>query len=102
MGWALKEIKTRISFNTSQKQFMKEKYNVGKTTGRKVDPYSAAEEMRNSGKFKRAEFLSGQQISSYFSRLCQNEKKTSAEDYEAAESEDTKQNIKLTAQNLFM
>ena len=81
---------------------MKEKYNVGKTTGRKVDPYSAAEEMRNSGKFKRAEFLSGQQISSFFSRLCQNEKKTSAEDYEAAELEDTKQNIKLTAQSLFM
>ncbi|CAC5378167.1 unnamed protein product [Mytilus coruscus] len=94
MGWGIKFTKSRVTFNQQQKQYMTEKFNIGKVTGNKVDPYVAADEMRNSGLYKKEDFLSGQQISSFFSRLCQKEKKISSEDYVAAEEEDRKENIK--------
>lgn len=100
MGWALKEGRVKVSFTEKQKSFMKDKYNYGKLTGRKVDPYVAAAEMRTDGSFKRDEFLSGQQIASFFSRLCQKEKKTTKEDYEAAKMEDSKENLKICIENL--
>ncbi|XP_062597522.1 uncharacterized protein LOC134258948 [Saccostrea cucullata] len=99
-GWALKETKGRVVFTNQQKEFMKEKFNIGKTTGNKVDPFCAAEEMRLSGKFKRADFLSGQQISSYFSRLVQLDKKTSKEDYWAAVCEENQDLLKCKIQQV--
>ena len=57
-------------------------------TGRKVDPYVAAAKIRGSGELKREEFLSGQQIESHSSRLCQRDRKTSSEYYEAAKVAD--------------
>lgn len=89
-GWALKEVKPRVLFSHSQKLYMKEKFDIGKHTGHKVDPYVASEEMKLSGNFSKEEFLTGQQIASYFSRLCQIEKRTNADDYESAVLEENK------------
>ncbi|XP_076090297.1 uncharacterized protein LOC143062512 [Mytilus galloprovincialis] len=100
MGWALKETKARVTFNAQQKEFMVDKFNIGKVTGNKVDPYVAAEEMRMSGKFKRSEYLSGQQISSYFSRLFQQDKKTSSDDCVAALCEENKEHLKTTIKHI--
>ncbi|XP_062620289.1 uncharacterized protein LOC134281866 [Saccostrea cucullata] len=94
MGWAIKENRQRVTFTSGQKAFMTEKFDIGKRTGNKVDPYIAAEEMRNCGLFSRSEFLSGQQISSFFSRLCQKEKRMTAADFCASEEEDRKDQIR--------
>ena len=52
--------------------------------------------MRLSGNFKWEEILSGKQITSYFSRLCQNETKTTKGDYKAAKVEENKDAIKTS------
>ena len=54
---------------------MTEKFNIGKISGCKIYPYTASEYMRLSGIFERVEFLTGQQICNYFSRLAQQDKK---------------------------
>ena len=75
MGWALKENRKRNAFTKGQNEYMTEKINIGKISGCKIDPYTAAEDMRSSGNFERVEFLTGQHIGSYFSRLAQQNKK---------------------------
>ncbi|CAC5367571.1 unnamed protein product [Mytilus coruscus] len=72
-GWALKGKKKRTVFSQSQVNYMKEKFDIGKVSGRKVDPFQAADEMRQlqeEGKyvFSRKDYLTGQQITAYFSR----------------------------------
>ena len=62
-------------------------------TGRNVDPYVAAEELRNTLQ-KKEEFLSGRQICSFFSRLCQTEKKTPTNN-EAVKHKEMKDGIKI-------
>ena len=79
---------------------MTEKCNIGKVTGNKIDPYIAASDMRTLGLYSKSEFLSGQQISSFFFRLCQKEKRLSPEDVEAAEAEDRKDNLKFAVQKI--
>lgn len=76
------------------------KFNIGKFTGNKVDPYLAAEQMRVCGKFSREEFISGQQISSFFSRLFHQDKKSCSTDYEAAVYEETKDNFKSAIEDI--
>ena len=74
-GWALKEAKRVERFNENQKSYLRAKFNIGQATGRKVDPEVVAKEMRRAratdGKrlFLVEEFLSPQQISSFFSRM---------------------------------
>ena len=74
-GWALKETRKAYRFNDTQKAYLETKFNIGQSTGRKMDPVVVAREMRRSvdsnGKrlFKASEFLTEQQISSFFSRL---------------------------------
>ena len=94
IGWALKESKPRILFTDKQKNFMMAKFSIGKTTGNKVDPYCAAEEMMMSGNFKKSEYLTGQQIASYFSKLAREDWKMSREDYNAALCEVKKEKLK--------
>ncbi|CAC5375179.1 unnamed protein product [Mytilus coruscus] len=45
-GWQLKGKKKKNSFSQSQVNYMKEKFDIGKVSGRKVDPFQAADEMR--------------------------------------------------------
>lgn len=74
-GWALKEIKKPYRFNEKQKSYLVSKFNIGQDTGRKMDPEVVAREMRrekdpNGARlFVMSEFLTAQQISSFFSRL---------------------------------
>ena len=74
-GWALKEAKRVERFNENQKSYLLAKFNIGQATGRKLDPEVVAKEMRRAratdGKrlFLVEEFLSLQQISSFFSRM---------------------------------
>ena len=74
-GWALKESKKAYCFNEKQKSYLEAKFNFGQETGRKLHPDNVAKEMRRAlnsdGKrlFKPMEFLTEQQITSFFGRL---------------------------------
>ena len=74
-GWALKTTKKAYRFNEKQKAYLDAKFAIGQTTGKKVDGDVVAWEMRRAlgtdgaRLFKVSEFLTPQQISSYFSRL---------------------------------
>lgn len=46
-GWALKVPKPKTLFTEDQKLYLQEKFNIGKTTGRKEDPAKVAEDMRH-------------------------------------------------------
>ena len=100
-GWALKIKKQRSNFTKDQKAYLVEKYNIGKRTGRKEDPFEVAEEMPSAMKggvrrFSKSEFMSGQQVASFFSRLTQNDKKCdSDDDYNAAAEEQVLTDLKL-------
>lgn len=74
-GWALKETKKSYRFNEAQKAYLEAKFSIGQTTGRKLDGETVAREMRRSigpdgnRLFRVSEFLTAQQVSSFFSRL---------------------------------
>lgn len=62
MGWALKVHKPKTRFTEDQKQFLLDKFNSGKVTGRKEDPLKVTEEMRTEqrngqNRFRKSEFL---------------------------------------------
>lgn len=93
MGWALKVHKPKTRFTEDQKQFFLDKFNAGKVTGRKEDPLKVAEEMRTEqrngqNRFRKSEFLTSQQISSFFSRISMKEKNMDRDDVLAATEEE--------------
>ena len=73
--WVLKEFKKPYRFDEQQKAYLEAKLNIGQPTGRKVDPDVVLKEMRRArGKdgerlFGVLEFVTPQQVSSFFSRL---------------------------------
>lgn len=76
MGWALKASQaSRARFNDKQKDYLLSKFLIGEQTGQKINAASVARTMISardtSGNrmFTRSEFLTAQQITSYFSRL---------------------------------
>ncbi|XP_052067889.1 uncharacterized protein LOC127707422 [Mytilus californianus] len=94
-GWALKSKKKKTVFNQKQKDFMIEKFQIGKRTGSKVDANTASEEMRSGHLgFSKDEFLTGQQIGSYFCRLAQQDRKSDSNDYRAADEENRRSILK--------
>ena len=100
-GWALKQKKSRNNFSNQQIKFMCDLFEIGKKTGRKVDPFKAAEDMRQikndeSFVFSRNEYLTGQQISSFFSRMAARDKKKDMNDFVAAENEIKKEVLKAS------
>ena len=75
MGWALKSTQTRRKkYTDKQKQYLNAKFDIGERTGKKVDPSDVSKTMRtakdSNGErlFSYEEFLTSQQIRSYFSR----------------------------------
>ncbi len=74
-GWALKKSKQSKRFPVKIKQYLVEKFQVGETTGNKVDPLQVSVDMRcardEDGKrmFSASECLSTQQIRDAFSRM---------------------------------
>ena len=104
-GWAVHSTKKSSRFNFQQKNYLNEKFKIGKQTGHKTDPEDVARDMRHakedsSRMFTPAEFLSPQQIKSYFSRaaakLRQSESCDDADecDVQAAEEEDVYSSVR--------
>ena len=97
-GWALRTTKKAKAFNEKQRKFLEEKFMVGETTGRKLDPVTVARQMKiardvdGQRQFSHEEVLSSTQIQSFFSRRakCKNSEAqlVSDKDYEAAEIEE--------------
>ena len=96
IGWALKVKKKKTVFSEKQKNYMKEQFQIGKKTGSKIDAITAAEQMRGLDRgFSKEEFLTAQQIGSFFSRLAQQERKAdSFLDFKAANDEAVKTKLK--------
>lgn len=75
-GWGIKLERKNKRFTENQKSFLIERFNIGVQTGRKEDPENVSTLMRNiknadgSRRFSLAEFLTLQQITSFFSRHC--------------------------------
>ena len=87
MGLALKCSRAKSArFSTKQKEYLSAKFQMGERTGLKVDPASVAIAMRKAKDvnderlFDSTEFLTAQQVASFFSRLAA--KKTTDEDTE--------------------
>lgn len=74
-GWALKTTKKFHRFSDTQKKYLEDKFNLGQATGQKQDPIYVARDMRFAKKmdgsklFKRDEYLTTQQVQSFFSRM---------------------------------
>jgi len=72
-GWALESSRKAYRFSEKQKAYLDAKFSIGQTSGRKLDGEVVSREMRRAQGpdgariFNVAEFLSPQQISSYFS-----------------------------------
>lgn len=85
-GWALRATKKSYRFSEQQKKYLDAKFEIGRSTGRKLNGEVVARQMRRAldsdGKrlFTVNEFLSPQQISSYFSRLAAKHKRGEAVD----------------------
>ena len=67
-GWALRTTKKAKAFNEKQRKFLEEKFMVGETTGRKLDPVTVARQMKiardvdGQRQFSHEEVLSSTQI----------------------------------------
>lgn len=74
-GWSLRASKKNYRFSENQKSYLNSKFEIGQTTGRKLNGELVAKQMRRAQGtdgvrlFKVCEFLTPKQISSYFSRL---------------------------------
>ena len=97
MGWALKHSHARSTrFSTKQKQYLIAKFQIGEQTGQKVDPTNVSRVMRttkdSNGErlFDSTEFLTSQQIASFFSRLAS--KRSLNDVAETQSDEDEEQN----------
>ena len=76
MGWALKSSHVkRTRFTEKQRDYLSSKFRIGQTTGQKADAASVSKSMmaaRDSNGQRLStsvEFLTSQQVSSFFSRL---------------------------------
>lgn len=73
-GWSLKKTAKSYRFNEKQRSYLLAKFSIGALTGRKANPDAVSKEMRRSigpdGQrlFTTTEFLSAQQIKSFFAR----------------------------------
>lgn len=96
-GWALRSTKPSKPFSEKQRRFLEEKFKIGETTGRKLDPVTVARQMRvtrgSDGQrlFTPEELLSAKQIQGFFSRKAKSKSRPDVqakEDFVAAEVED--------------
>ena len=71
-GWALRSTKTSKPFSEKQRGFLEEKFTIGETTGRKLDPVTVARQMRvargsdGQRQFTPEELLTANQIQGFF------------------------------------
>ena len=77
MGWALKSSQGRRTkrFSDKQENYLFTRFSIGEVTGQKADPASVAKAMKTAKDvngewlFTSSEFLTNQQVASYFSTL---------------------------------
>ena len=102
-GWALKLTKKSKPFSEKQKGFLEEKFTIGETTGRKLDPVTVARQMRvarssdGQRQFTTEELLSATQIRGYFSRRAKSKNQATVqaeEDFVAAQVEDAMESVR--------
>lgn len=84
-GWALKVKKPKVLFTEAQKQYLSEKFNIGKVTGNKEDPAKVSRDMPyilkdGQKRFTREHFLTTSQVASYFSRLALKDRRNDIQD----------------------
>ena len=84
-GWASRQTKKATRFNENQRNYLDKKFNIGLASGIKVDPAQVARDLRHARndngdrRFIIDEFLTPQQIKSYFSRKAAKNKKSTKE-----------------------
>ena len=72
-GWALRKTKKEYRFNEEQRRYLEARFNIGQESGMKLDSEVVAKEMRRArgscGErlFRVLEFLTTQQVASFFS-----------------------------------
>ena len=94
MGWALKSTKQRKRLSEKQKKYLLDIYLIGESTGYKAEPAAVAKSMRKSKNsdgdllFEASEFLTPQQIASFFSRLSAKRALLTADDEDEDEIEE--------------
>ena len=76
MGWVLRSSQVkRTRFTANQKDYLTKKFDLGEISGRKADPESVSRAMMGARDsegnrlFTSAEFLTSQQVASFFTRL---------------------------------
>ena len=102
-GWALRSTKTSKPFSEKQRRFLEEKFTIGETTGRKLDPVTVAREIRvargsdGQWQFTPEELLTANQIQGFFSRRTKSKNQTVIEvedDFVTAEVEDAMASVR--------
>lgn len=74
-GWAMKRAKAGVRFSQDVKEFLNRIFLKGEETGQKANPSEVSSQLRKirtpngEKRFKRSEWLTVQQITSYFSHL---------------------------------
>ena len=93
-GWALRSSKKSTRFSEAQRWYLESKFKVGQETGLKLDPVDVARDMRYARNQQGAklftvdEFLTAQQIQSYFSRRASKLRHSHSDDPESEQDED--------------
>ena len=93
-GWALSKPRVSTRFTPKVKAYLNAKFDLGEKTGLKADPNQVSADMRNARdeennrRFCREEWLTKNQIKSYFSRLASAKKKGHDDVHDRVELED--------------
>lgn len=107
-GWALRQLKKAARFNENQRSYLDEKFDLGVTSGNKADPAQVARDLRharnNNGerRCRIEEFLTPQQIKSYFSRKAAKNKKKQVKDQESNNAAAEEQTAYSSARNIII
>lgn len=106
MGWALKSSHVRRTrFTEKQKDYLTSKFRIGETTVQKANAASVAKSMMTTAFLQVLRFLTGQQVSSFFSRLAskrtlENDEMTESDIEESQNVEDEEAFRKLRSEIL--
>ncbi|CAH3117617.1 unnamed protein product [Porites lobata] len=93
-GFALKQVKKAYRFNEKQREYLTARFTIGQESGKKVDAGIVATEMRRAkglnGErlFSVSEFLTTQQVASFFSRMAAKVKQQTAPCAQAVTEQD--------------
>ena len=68
VGWALKTKHQTTFFNEKQRDYLTGKFNEGLQNKKKFDPKDISKDMRKDASFEKSEYLTWQQIASFWSR----------------------------------